>query len=310
MAAHTRHIWVPWRDTLVRAPDPDTFYRLKTARNRHLVTAAEQRLWGAALLGVAGLSVGSSAATSCALTGARRFRLADADVLSLTNLNRLPGSICDIGTPKVELAARRLLEADPYTEITTFPHGCDAAIADSFLGLDTGRPLSVLIEEIDDVAMKIDLRRRARSAGIPVVSATDMGDNVVLDVERYDLDPRYPIFHGRGEGFAPGDAADPGQRLRMAVSIVGDTLTPRMAFSAAQLGRSVASWPQLGSTAAMAGALVAVAARGIVCGQPIASGRYVVDAEALLGIGTGAALWNEMSPPDIAALLTRLTGGT
>lgn len=306
----TRYVYFPWRATLVRLPDDAVYYRLKTARNRFLLTSAEQDRWRDARIGIAGLGVGSSALIACALTGARNFSIADPDVLAPTNLNRLQGSVCDLGRTKLELAQRRILEGDPYTRIREFAHGYRPEDADDFLGITDGHPLSVVVEEIDDVAMKIDLRRRARAAGIPVVSATDMGDNVVLDVERYDLDPKYPIFHGRGEGFTEGDGADPQQKLRMAVAIVGDTLTPRMAYSAAQLGRGVVSWPQLGSTAAMAGALVAVATRTIVCGQPVVSDRYVVDVEdTLLGAAAiKADGWNELRAEQISELLAALAG--
>ena len=308
LAAHSRFVHFPWRSTVVRLPDAELFYRLKTARNRHLLTGTEQEAWATGCIGVAGLSVGSAALSSCALTGARRFRLADPDVLAPTNLNRIEGSVCDIGVSKVDLAARRVLEFDPYIELELFPSGYVAADADAFLGLST-TAASVIIEEIDYVASKIDLRRRARNAGIPVVSATDMGDNVVIDIERYDLDRQYPIFHGRGEGFDAGDAADPAQRMRMAASIVGDSLTSRMAFSAAQLGRSVASWPQLGSTAAMAGALVATVARNIVCGRAVTSGRHVVDVEHMLLAPGEPSGWNELSSDQISELL-RVLGVT
>ena len=304
----TRYIYYPWRASLVRLPDGDIYYRLKTARNRHLLTGREQQLWGSAVIAVAGLSVGSSALTAAALTGARRFRIADSDELAPTNLNRIVGSVTDLGVSKVELARRRILEGDPYSQIATFPDGYRPDLAEAFLGSAFPGPTeelatSVVIEEIDDVAMKIDMRRRARAAGVPVLSATDMGEDVVLDVERYDLEPDYPIFHGRGEGFSAGDAVDPAQRLRMALAIVGDEVTPRMAFSASQLGRSVTSWPQLGSTAAMAGALVATAARNIVCGRPVRSGRYRFGIEEIL-LGSDAGThegWNELGRAEFAS---------
>ncbi|MGW0036460.1 diguanylate cyclase [Gordonia sp. NPDC003376] len=306
---HSRYVVFPWRATVARVPDPGTYYRLKTARNRFLITSTEQDRWRDARIAVAGLSVGTAAVVASALTGARHFGIADSDGLSLTNLNRLVGSACDVGMTKVELAARRILELDPYTHIDTFPDGYSPAVADDFLGYPDGRQVSVLIEEIDDVAMKIDLRRRCRAAGIPVVSATDMGDNVILDVERFDLDRSYPIFHGRGEHFSPTDASDPAERLRMATAIVGDVVTRRMAFSASQIGRGLSSWPQLGSTASMAGAMAAAAARNIVCGRPVESGRYQLDVEGLLlsGETTLDGAWNELSTEDLMAMVARLT---
>ncbi|MFT4041901.1 MAG: ThiF family adenylyltransferase [Gordonia sp. (in: high G+C Gram-positive bacteria)] len=300
----SRYIVFPWRRTIIRLPDAELFYRLKTARNRYLLTAQEQEKWGQSLIAVAGLSVGSSAVNACALTGARRFHLADADTLDVTNLNRIIGSVCDLGITKIDLSTRRTLEGDPYSTITPFPLGYRPGVADAFLGIGGEQRASIVIEEVDDIAMKIDMRRRARAAGIPVVSATDVGDNVILDVERYDIDPDYPIFHGRGESFSAGDAEDPQQRLRMAVEIVGDVLTPRMAYAASQIGRSVASWPQLGSTATMSGAIVAATARNIICGRPITSGRYRFDVEdALFGGYSEPYRWNELSPDQLTAML-------
>ena len=303
--AHTRYVHFEWRNTVARMPDAELFYRLKTARNRFLLTTAEQNLWRDATVAVAGLSVGSSALTACAVTGVRNFHNADADRMSPTNLNRMVGSVCDVGVTKIELAERRILEGDPYSSVSRYPQGYSTEVADDFLGISSGRPVSVVIEEIDDIAMKIDMRRRARAARIPVVSVTDIGENVMLDVERYDLEPDYPIFHGRGEKFTAADAADPAQRLEMAMSIVGDNLTSRMAFSASQVGRSLASWPQLGSTASISGGLAAAAARNIVCGRGrVASGRYVIDVESMLLLPSeyGEFQWNELAPDVFAAV--------
>lgn len=305
----SRYIVYPWRTTIVRLPDADTFQFLRTARNRYLLTETEQRAWSHAVIGVAGLSIGSSALAACAMTGARHFRIADYDTLSPTNLNRITGSVCDLGKSKLDLAHRRILEADPYSAIDAFPLGYTPATAARFLGTDTATPpVAVAIDEIDDVAMKIDIRRRARTAGIPVITATDLGNNVVLDVERYDLDPNYPIFHGLGENFSPTDATDPIQRLRMAAAIVGDEATPRMRYSATQIGRSLPSWPQLGTTATLAGSFAATAARMIVCNtRPVTSGRYrlTIDHE-LLGPDPTPTAWNELDADTFTALLTEL----
>lgn len=309
LTRHSRLAVYPWRGTVVRVPDSSTFYRLRTARNRFLLTGAEQTAWSTATVAVAGLSSGTAAMAACALTGARHFHLADPDKLAVTNLNRMSGSICDITQTKIDLAVRQLLESDPYTRITAFPFGYRPGTADSFLGIDD-QPVAVVIDEIDDVAMKIDLRQRARAAGIPVISTTDIGANLVLDVERFDLDRTYPLFHGRAEDFDAGDPTDPAQRLRMAAQIVGDVLTPRMAYSASQIGRSISSWPQLGATAMMAGSFAATAARMIVCGQPIASGRYHLEFDhILLGASArGTDGWNELTEEEMIAVVSSIAG--
>ena len=273
----TRYIVFPWRNTIVRLPDAETFWRLRTARNRHLLTDAEQRQWSSALIGIAGLSVGSSVLSACALTGARRFRIADPDALGPTNLNRLVGSVCDLGVPKTTIAQRRVLEADPYSEFTVFENGYTEEVADAFLGVGA-EPLAVLIEEMDDIPMKVAIRRRARAAGIPVVMATDNGDNVILDIERFDLEPDRALFHGRLSGDLVGN------RVQLANAIVGSEVTPRTRYSLTEVGRSIPSWPQLGTAATAAGAAAAYAVRSIVCGEDVPSGRFRIDLDtAVLG---------------------------
>lgn len=303
-----RYAIYDWRATIVRLPDAETFWRLRTARNRYLIDESEQRRWSSALIGIAGLSVGASALSVCALTGARRFRLAEHDTLGLTNLNRLSASICDIGVAKLTLAQRRLFELDPYSSVTAFPDGYRAETAASFLGAD-GEPLAVLIEEMDDLAAKVDIRRRARTAGIPVVMATDNGDNAILDIERFDLDPDYPPFHGRAGDLTeitPETLRDPRGRAALAGRIVGTEITPRTRFSLIEVGRSLPSWPQLGTAATVAGAAAAYAARLVATGHPLPSGRYRVDLDrALLGAAASEAdRWNELSEADFVAAMS------
>ncbi|MGK8506146.1 ThiF family adenylyltransferase [Nocardia asiatica] len=305
----SRFVVYPWRATVVKLPDAEHFWRLRTARNRHLLTGAEQEAWARALIGVAGLSVGASALAVCALTGARRFRLAERDSLGCSNLNRLQGSVCDVGEPKLTLARRRTLELDPYCEITGFPAGYQPETAAPYLGAPgPGERLSVVIEEMDDFAMKVDIRRRARAAGIPVLMVTDHGDNAFLDVERYDLQPDYPLFHGKAGDLtelSADDLRDPRRRIELAVAIVGTGITPRTRYSLTRVGRGLASWPQLGTAVSLAGALAAVAARSIVCGKELPSGRYRLDLEnTLFGAQDPARHgWNEMGEEEFLAEL-------
>uniref|UniRef100_UPI0024A7DCD6 ThiF family adenylyltransferase n=1 Tax=Nocardia sp. CC201C TaxID=3044575 RepID=UPI0024A7DCD6 len=263
----SRYVVYPWRRVLVRLPDDEHFHRLRTARNRWLITAAEQRLWSSAPIGIAGLSVGASVLTACSLTGARRFRLAEHDTLGPTNLNRLPASVCDLGEPKLLLAQRRTWEIDPYTEFTTFSNGYRARDAAAFLGRGAGR-LAVVVEEMDDLPMKVDIRVRARAARIPVVMATDHGDGAFLDVERYDLEPDAPLFGGRAGDLTADRAAltDPARRLEMVHAIVGAAVSPRTRASLTEVGRTLPTWPQLGTAVGVAGALAAAAGPGAQCG--------------------------------------------
>ncbi|MGW0039413.1 ThiF family adenylyltransferase [Gordonia sp. NPDC003376] len=282
---HSRYIVYPWRNTMVRLPRSEIHHRLRTTRNSILITDTEQKAWSRATIAVAGLSVGASLLHTCVLTGARRFRIADPDILGPTNLNRLSGSVCDLGIAKSTLACRRMLETDPYLSVQEFPDGFSATVARAFLGGDGVRGADVVLEEVDDLAMKVEIRRRARAAGIPVVMVTDDGDNVIVDVERYDLDPSYPEFHGMAGDLASMSAEelrDPGNRIRIAGAIVGGEVSSRVAEALTEVGRSIPSWPQLGSAATLAGAVGATVARRIVCGEPVVSGRAHVRIHDLL----------------------------
>jgi len=296
--AASTYVLFPWRSTIVRLPEADLFWRLRTARNRYLIDEGEQRQWSAALIGIAGLSVGASVLAASSLTGARRFRLAEGDTLGPTNLNRLTGSVCDLGEPKLTLAMRRTFEADPYSDIQAFPAGYTPGAADAFLGNGGTERLTVLVEEMDDLALKVGIRVKARAAGVPVVMVTDNGDNAILDVERFDQDPGYPLFHGLAGDLAanPADLNDPIQRVNIASAIVGSQITPRTRFSLTQVGRTLPSWPQLGTAATAGGALGALASRYIACGVPLESGRYRVDLdETLIGASARASSrWNEL----------------
>ncbi|WP_241548473.1 ThiF family adenylyltransferase [Gordonia alkanivorans] len=282
---HSRYVVYPWRNTVVRLPEDEVFHRLRTARNRFLITDEEQREWGAATIAVAGLSVGASLLHTCVLTGARRFRIADPDALGLTNLNRLSGSVCDIGVPKTTLARRRMLEIDPFLAVESFDSGVTEATLRSFLGCDGRSRADIILEEVDDLAMKVAIRRHARAAEIPLVMVTDDGDGVIVDVERYDLDPSYPEFHGLAgpvTSMSAAELADPANKVRIASAIVGADVSPRVNEALAEAGRTISSWPQLGSAATMAGAVGATIARQIICGEAIPSGRTRVQISAML----------------------------
>ena len=310
--AASRYVLFPWRSTIVRLPEAEVFWRLRTARNRYLIDEGEQRKWSAAFIGIAGLSVGAAVLAACSLTGARRFRLAEGDTLGPTNLNRLTGSVCDLGEPKLTLAMRRTFEGDPYSDLEAFPAGYTPGTADAFIGTGSTERLTVLVEEMDDLALKVDIRFKAREARVPVVMVTDNGDNAILDVERFDLDSGYPLFHGLAGDLAtnPADLNDPVQRVNVASAIVGSKITPRTRFSLTQVGRTLPSWPQLGTAATVGGALGALAARYIACGVPLPSGRYRVDLdEILLGVRAhSTGRWNELDETEFLAGLKAVYG--
>ncbi len=137
-AADAKWIWYPWSRRLVHLLDEPAFVELRTDRNRYKITADEQRRLRGARIGVAGLSVGQSTALTLALEGVGgRFRLADFDPLSLSNLNRLRAGVHCLGENKAVVAAREMFEIDPYLDVAIFSDGVTDDNLDQFLdGLD------------------------------------------------------------------------------------------------------------------------------------------------------------------------------
>lgn len=274
-------VWVyfQWKRCLVHLPQAHDFYKLRTARNQFLIEPSEQDAFYAAKIGVAGLSVGSSVVNSIVLSGgAGTLRLADLDTLAIVNLNRLLGSVCDLGKPKALNTAHRVYELNPFQDLTLFSEGFNEENTAAFFG-ECNEKLDLFIEEMDNIYLKISSRLKARELKIPVIMATDNGDNAYIDVERFDLEPTRPLFHNLvPEKVLRSVSANPSQaeRVKLASKIVGSDITPRTQISLMQVGTKLPSWPQLGNAATLSGAAVSYVARRIITGQPMPSGRYAI----------------------------------
>ena len=129
-------VWVyySWSRSLVQILPEAEFREVRDSRNHYKITKDEEGILKTCRVGIVGLSVGHAIAQVLAMEGcAAEYRLADPDTISLSNLNRLPCSIGDIGTNKAVLAARRMFEFDPYLAIVTFPQGILEETVDRFI---------------------------------------------------------------------------------------------------------------------------------------------------------------------------------
>ncbi|PVY96900.1 Rv1355c family protein [Actinomycetospora cinnamomea] len=278
-APSTRWAFYPWRRALVGVLGEADFRRLRLDRNRNKITEAEQDRLARLRVGVVGLSVGHAVAHTLALEGlCGELRLADFDTVGVSNLNRVPATVFDLGVNKAVVAARRVAELDPYLETRVFPDGVTDEVLGAYLdGLD------VLVEECDSLDVKVRLREEARRRGVPVLMETS--DRGLLDVERFDLDADRPLFHGLlGDVDAAGLAAlSTEDKVPHVLRILGAAdLSPRMAASMVEVGRTLTTWPQLGGDVALGGAVIAAAVRRLGTGRELASGRLRVDLEAFL----------------------------
>lgn len=280
-------IWIyfPWSNKAVNCLPEDLYYKLRTARNRNIINEVEQEKYRNITVGIAGLSVGSAVLSALVMSGGpKRLRIADFDTIEISNLNRINAKITDLGSNKAEIAARNIWELDPFTEISIWNSGISKDNIEQFISEPTN--LDIFIDEMDSIDLKIISRLICKRLKIPVLMATDNGDGVILDVERFDLEPRREIFHGlvkndidenSPESFAKLDFR---QWLKLATKIVSpDFLTDNMRESILAIGKTISAVPQLGTSATMAGSAIAFVVRRIANREEVPSGRYTLSLE-------------------------------
>lgn len=283
MTATGEWFYFPWLGQIVHYLPDALHQELRTGRNRNLITAEEQAKYYEAKIGVLGMSVGSHVALTIAMTGGGggRLKLADPDVISGSNLNRIRAGFQSVGLGKTIAVARQIAEMNPYGQIELYEDG----LTEDNIGKFLSEPrLDILVEEMDDPYLKIKVRYAARALGIPVVMAADNGDNTVVDVERYDLDRNLPVLNGVVGDVTPEQfksfAAE--ELPRIIARMAGAPLaTARMQESVFEVGKSLYTWPQLGNAATLCGAALAYLARRIVLKEDIKSGRYEVNLDSI-----------------------------
>ena len=274
VAEPCRWVYYPWRRTVLAVLGPRAFRAVRLDRNRNMITAEEQARLAALRVGVAGLSVGHVIAHTLAAQGiCGELRLADFDSLELSNLNRVPATLFDLGANKAEVAARRIAELDPYLPVRVLTAGLSVDTVDEFLdGLD------IVVEECDSLDMKVVVREGARARGIPVLMASS--DRGLLDVERFDLEPERPILHGLlGDlDFARLPQMSSREKVPYLLRFLeAEQLSPRLAASAVELDRQLSTWPQLAGDVVLGATAVAEAVRRIGVGEALRSGRARID---------------------------------
>ncbi len=264
-------------------PSKEVLNVLSTVRNKNLINEKEQSLLRNIVVGFFGLSVGSHAALAWLMESrANTMKICDNDTISPTNLNRLKTGISDIGVYKTKSLENKLLEIHPYLSVLSSEKTDDESIISL---CDSSPRLAVVVDSIDDMYGKILLRKFAKKRRIPLISAADVGDNVILDVERYDLIPQPKLFLGRLHGIEQLDFSklSERQRKKLIIKLVGfEKNSNRLLESLLSIGKDLATWPQLGATATIAGGVIATTIKKIALGENVKSGRYYISMDDIL----------------------------
>lgn len=264
------HVYYPWNHTVVKTVKKDQYLKLKTNRNQDLITAEEQEKLSRCRIGVFGMSVGSNIALVLTQAGiSNDILIADFDELDTTNLNRIIAGSHQIGLNKCVIAARHIYEDNPFADVTAWEDGVTETHLKEAL---KQKELDIIVEEVDNLEIKIKIRELAREYKVPVVMITDNGDGVMLHVERYDLGYD-KIFNKPFEYWKTLFQKKPNMQ-DIGKVIVGDVLggpqnvSPRVFASVERIMKhELVSWAQLGSAAILGGVVTTIAIKRIVSGQ-------------------------------------------
>lgn len=264
-------------------PPKQAFIELTTARNRHLINPNEQTKLRKTVVGFFGLSVGSHAALTWMMqTRADHVKISDPDTIDATNLNRLRFGWQHVGAKKIDVVEAQLYQLNPYTTVTKTARTNHKTIQSFF---NTHPKLDVVVDAVDDIQAKLWLRQLSRQHQLPLVSAADVGDNVLLDIERYDLQQEYPYFHNKVNNIESIDFDNLSEtaRKKLIIKLVGfKHNSEKLLETLFQIGGSVKTWPQLGATATIAGGVVTTTIKKIILKETVESGRYYISLDEIL----------------------------
>lgn len=278
-------VYFPWSGIFLHMVNKDEYFELRTNRNRNLITKDEQVKLNDSCIGIVGLSVGTNTALGLTYQGiANTVKLAEYDSLNTTNLNRVKAGLHDVGSKKIEIVSRQIYDINPYADLSLFENGLNENNLDQFIN-QSPKP-QIIFELIDDFKMKINLRLAARKAGIPVIMLTNLGDSVLVDIERFDLNPSLELFNGL-LGTVPQDILDDKELdvRKYAMQIVGiDNVPHRARESVKEIGDTLVGRPQLFSTLSISSGIATYIAKKLILGKNLPSGRRKVQFDEWLNL--------------------------
>lgn len=156
-----------------------------------------------AVFGIGG--VGGYVAEALARSGVGKLDLVDHDTVAISNLNRQIIALhSTVGQNKAEVMARRIADINPRAEVRAYPifYLPETAAEFDFSQYD------YVVDAIDTVAGKMELVRRAREAGVPIICSMGAGNKVdptafrVADIYKTSVCPLAKVMRGlcRKEG--------------------------------------------------------------------------------------------------------------
>ncbi|GAC1600739.1 MAG: hypothetical protein NVS3B29_01600 [Candidatus Saccharimonadales bacterium] len=270
------YVYYPWSGVVLHTITQAEQNTLRTNRMNNLVTPAEQATLSKFSAGVAGLSFGNGIALSLVYSGAAdNIKIADRDIFETTNLNRVRVGLPSVNQPKTAVTAQEIYEINPYAHVDIFNDGLTPENIADFISGDP--KLNIIFDVVDNFEMKVRIRLEAKKAKIPVIMLTSLEDSILIDVERFDLEPEVDIFHG-----LLGDITDDlltkkmseEDKAKYAMAIVGpQRVSYRNLLSLSNVGKTLVSRPHLYGTVSIVCGLAAFIVKRIALGEDMPSMR-------------------------------------
>jgi tRNA A37 threonylcarbamoyladenosine dehydratase len=132
------------------------------------------------VFGVGG--VGSFAIEALARMGLKRLDVVDADVVTVSNINRqLIALHSTVGKKKTEVIKERISDISPETLVTAY----DVFFDNSTISLFDFKKYDYIIDAIDSVDSKVLLIKTANEAGVPIISSLGTGNKIISSGFRF-----------------------------------------------------------------------------------------------------------------------------
>lgn len=300
------YVYYPWSGVLLHVLPKEPMRTLRANRTRELINLEEQQRLNQFGAGVAGLSFGNGIALSLAYSGIESLKLADADVFETTNLNRVRVGLPSVGEPKPLVTAQEIYEINPHATVQLFEEGLSEENLPTFI--DHPR-LGVVFDVMDDLAMKVKIRVAAKAAKVPVVMLTSLEDSVLVDVERFDINPEAEVFHGllgsTVDELLAGKMTEQ-DKAKYAMKIVGiEHISYRNFLSLSKVGSELVSRPHLFGTVSIVCGLASYIAKRIALDEDMPSLRTHVVFNELLGVKPNKADTQEARDEILKELMGR-----
>jgi molybdopterin/thiamine biosynthesis adenylyltransferase len=242
-----------------------------------------RQIFSSTVVGVAGCSVGSNIIHNIMMDmRPDNIKIADKVPYKMENINRVRlgywdmvksnvfrAGMMDVGLKnKAQVVADQIYSIDPFVNVYVYDEGLNRDNIEKFFEGDFSEPkLDIIVEEIDDPQSKLFIRQEAKKRHIPLIMASDMGSMVQIEVSRYDLNDELPLTYGVDDHDFVASVESVSQSgtdrklfFQFVDTLIGadyrqDELS-RIIEEKCEIPTSTII-PQLGSTAAASGAIVA-----------------------------------------------------